>query len=697
MAIRYVRLKGEKTNKTVMLPVRDFDAVPTRDYGEYPAYHIYCLRESSPEVSDYNAINIFRAYALQNNVAFTTDTNGQRTYSEKFRPCDAQGTVYSDSRVSIELTIKNLETPIAYPSDLLYWEYVKVGTKSLSGVGAYSGHVLYMGENGAWVDTTPTVTGYTSYYCKPEQGTTLPLITREPPRMGKDVTWAIYLKFNTANYNFTSYLAQNSVATQSWADNNTPFAPLSGLTYRNNKGQSSNVASSTIKPWFACRALEFGMAKYKRGNDIEYGPCYAAKSPGGPFMWRVPGEPEALNFDKDFYTTAIGTGAAIVDFFNTVFASSQYYEEVQSSGGGGGTSTEDGGGGAIGETGTGGNVTGDISVGTYPGTEAPQPTGSDTWSSILGTKFITAYRVNASDLDALAERLWSDTFIDKIKNKFQNIQYNTLDHIVSLRKFPFIIPTARSQVVSVMGTNTEYSLPLIENQCITIDMGVVRVPEYFASFLDYHSNVSMYIPFVGLVNMSPADIIGSFVSLRYVCDILSGQALARVTVSRPAKGTVAEVKDIELYNYPCQMAQDIPLSSNAGSSNALAGSVAVAGGVGTALAGLATLNPALAASGAIGAATGVTSLQNDSVSRSGNITGNTGYLGKLSASIIIARPIQVKPVNYESTIGYPSDIGGKVGDFKGYTVIKSWNPSISGLTSEELDMLDEIVKGGFII
>lgn len=346
-------------------------------------------------------------------------------------------------------------------------------------------------------------------------------------------------------------------------------------------------------------------------------------------------------------------------------------------------------------SGTGGNVTG----GGYgsPATDTGDVDGESADDlnllTAINSGLVTLYNPTMAELGAFADFLYTG-ITDNIEAQLKKLIANPIDYILFVALCKFNPPTNARQEISFAGIGSGVTSQKISNQFMEIDCGSVTYNEDFKSFLDYHSKISIYLPFCGTHEINPDDAIGSRIKVNYLIDLLSGTCLARVKITRQSRSTApydSRVNDV-IYEYQGNVYLTVPVSATdwRGAYQTLVG---LAGGV---VGGL--------ASGGIGGATALVSSvassvtsQKVSVSRSGQAGSSYGYLNNKKPYLIIERPIQSVPTNWGGFEGYMSNVRAKVGTLKGYTEIDPgtiWSDNFGYATQEECQMIKDIMNRG---
>lgn len=303
------------------------------------------------------------------------------------------------------------------------------------------------------------------------------------------------------------------------------------------------------------------------------------------------------------------------------------------------------------------------------------PTGGDALSS----GFIRAYTPTSSQLQSIARKLWSDDFVETIKK----IQNDPMEAIISLHSIPFSVGSGNAHCV-VGNYDTEISVPVVGGQFNRRNLGSIRVPEHWASALDYspYVTIDIFLPYVGVRSLQVDDIIGRTITVEYLVDVLTGSAVCHIKCG-----------DSVLYSYNCNMAMQIPMSMSSmgpllqsimgASANIING--AVASGIGGAV------------GGALGSAINVATSKHSQISRGSSLGGNFGCLSNFVPYLIIHRPIQSLASGFAHFKGYPSNITATIGSVSGYSEVESVHLTGIPCTDIERDEINALLYNGVIV
>lgn len=298
--------------------------------------------------------------------------------------------------------------------------------------------------------------------------------------------------------------------------------------------------------------------------------------------------------------------------------------------------------------------------------------------SALASGFIKLYRPTSSELNQLASKLWSDSFIEEIKK----IQNDPLEAIISLHSVPFGIVGASRQNCRIGNYDSEIAMDTIGAQFYTVDCGNISIPEHWASALDYapYTDIEIYLPFCGVKPLQIDDVMNRVLNVKYNIDILTGAAICMVKCG-----------DSVLYTYNTEIAQNIPISASNHAQLYQSIISAASAVVGVASGG------AGAVVGAVQSAATVAASKHSQVSRGGSLGGSVGVLGDFVPYLIIHRPIQSLAADFAHKKGYPSNITATLSRVSGYTEVDSIHLENIPCTDMEREELLRILQEGVIL
>ena len=312
-----------------------------------------------------------------------------------------------------------------------------------------------------------------------------------------------------------------------------------------------------------------------------------------------------------------------------------------------------------------------------------------------GSGFVQLYNPSTSELQALGGYLWSNDFLDNIAKIFQD----PMDLIITLNVVPCAPPILNTSRVYIGSLDTHIDMQRISSEYAAVNCGRVTIPEYYGSALDYgpHTKISLLLPFVGVVPLNADECSNSTLEVQYNISVFTGNAMCFVKVTKfdaqgtNANGSVGAMSNV-LYNYPCQISNTIEISSK----NYSQFYSTVIGGIGKTALGV--------ASGGVGKALGEgaqsainTMASKPTIERSGGASGTAGILGERIPKVIIERPIQSYPSNFNQYEGLPSNITATVGSLRGFTKFEKIEMKGLKCSQNDIDEIETLLTEGIYV
>jgi len=296
------------------------------------------------------------------------------------------------------------------------------------------------------------------------------------------------------------------------------------------------------------------------------------------------------------------------------------------------------------------------------------------------------YNPSSAEVSALGSWLWSANIIDQIVRMFSN----PMEAIIGLHAVYAEPAVSSAQSIVVGNLTSTASARVVTKQYASLDCGSVWLTEYFGNVFDYdpYTKVSLFLPFIGIVDLKTADVMRAQIGVTYNVDVYTGACVAMVSVERDGVGGV-------LYQYTGCCAVEYPVSGAnysrmlqaifASASSALGAGVMTMGAPGT------------AALGALAAGTTFMSKANMAVQRSGSFSGNAGAMGIKKPYLIITRPQTNMALQYEMYDGRGANYTRRVGECSGYIKCKEVHLNVPGAYKSELDEIEQLLKEGILI
>lgn len=351
-----------------------------------------------------------------------------------------------------------------------------------------------------------------------------------------------------------------------------------------------------------------------------------------------------------------------------------------------------------------------IPVPQLPGIVDPG-TGQREFPSIIpasGPGFIHVYNPTPAEFVAFGNWLWvtyADATIDKILN-------NPFDGVIGAHEL-YATPNrdGRDNIRSAFLT-CPTTADLVPNRYSEIDCGTVIVPEFYGNYLDYspYSQAYIYLPFIGIIEVSIDDIVGHAVNIRYRVDSYSGSCIAMIFVAKDGYQNLC-------YQFAGSCSVEVPMAGGSQAAikaaemqaEAYAGAAQFSaighlfGGIGSALMG--NIGGIIAGIGGVAsdygnARAGVEAARvanKSSVQHSGQFGSSHGAMGEKIPFIIIRNPIQVKVVNYNEDYGFPAHKRVILGGCRGYLRVREVNVISAHATDDEKAAIESLLKNGVYV
>ena len=125
---------------------------------------------------------------------------------------------------------------------------------------------------------------------------------------------------------------------------------------------------------------------------------------------------------------------------------------------------------------------------------------------------------------------------------------NVLDlgnYVNSIKRLYINVGECVNNVLKCGNHNTNIAVETPLNDVITVNCGAVAIPTPNNSNTDYNSEITLFLPFIGLVVVS-SEFVGKTLNLAYKCNVIKGDAIAEITVN-----------DVIMLQYECNVSYDV--------------------------------------------------------------------------------------------------------------------------------------------
>lgn len=336
----------------------------------------------------------------------------------------------------------------------------------------------------------------------------------------------------------------------------------------------------------------------------------------------------------------------------------------------------------------------------------------DDMLNVLETGFVRLYKMSAVELRALSKRVYSDTFIEKLKNSLKDLFGTPTSYMLGLNIFPGVPTTSGTEHINMAWVDTGTTGAPLTEQKGTISFGSQRIQALYGDFMDYEPFVSvqLFLPYIGMVNLPVADVMGGDIGISYTIDYLSGACTAYVTNNTTAK-LVGE------YNGMC--AVQVPYGGE-DLKSMMTGIISVTTSlISTAASGAATVESVTSTASGKGVQAAISRAENrasmdltntslNSINtimtsiaptvrqNQGLALGPSSYTASQRPRLYISR-LKKESDNVNTQIGKPSGKIVKLSDLSGFNSFSKVHVNIPNATQAEKEHIEELLSSGVIL
>lgn len=304
--------------------------------------------------------------------------------------------------------------------------------------------------------------------------------------------------------------------------------------------------------------------------------------------------------------------------------------------------------------------------------------------------FGTYYCGNRAMIQGINDVLWNtdQSLIDRVIAGLKLYGSDPVNAIMSLRIYPFPVsgqvPCSSTNVVLGVVDLGVPMFKIAENATIAFELGSMQIEPEFNNFLDLapYTAISVYIPCVGIVELSTNDFMGKALRIQMSVDITTGQCTACIYAGQtPIKYASG------------QMGVEIPITARTGEEYAKAF--------------IETAAASFTPGGLAGAAEGVAkeAIENygtlffgaAATEKTGVASPSNTFTMPMKCFVIISRPNVIMPDNYAHTYGKVCHTSGVLNEFSGFTVCKNVDTSNLTATEEERNMIKAFLESGVYV
>ena len=276
--------------------------------------------------------------------------------------------------------------------------------------------------------------------------------------------------------------------------------------------------------------------------------------------------------------------------------------------------------------------------------------------------------------------------VDNVYNIGQSfINSKLIDYVIDCHIIPCYPSVGTKEKIKVgFKTFNQESLK-VTSDYVSVDCGSLSIAEYYNNFIDYvGTEAKLYLPFVGFIGIEPEFFQNGTIKVVYSFNIVDGSFMAHV-LSTSSK---SNLKDTVIGSYSGNCCVHIPITGLNYSTLV----TSVLNGTGATVSNLMSGNITGAVDNALNTLSSKPSMQN-----SNGYSSSSAFLGIRKPYLLISRIVSSFSNNYPQENGLPLNVSKTLSEMSGLTVVK--NAILDGLscTSQEKEMIKNMLEKGVIL
>lgn len=328
----------------------------------------------------------------------------------------------------------------------------------------------------------------------------------------------------------------------------------------------------------------------------------------------------------------------------------------------------------------------------------------------LGTRTTVLNGLNA---EGLFNFLTTTDFTKNISVLFND----PLSAIISLKQYPFDIlshsPDYLSQVSPIKLVNVDIDgvigYNMLDGYNCRFAGGTLDYVAYYGNYADYDNiSYSLYLPYVGIINVPPSLVVNCHLDVSYYVNFTSGAAVCVVKSYESRRNPDGAYVNGQLVHIAeCNIAQDVPIYSSNYNELQISNAITAINTGRNVLNGVVNgiTNPATIPSSVINLlADGANSFFGQmplQMSIEGNIGSNGGYYMPQVPYLIVTRQPLAIPSDYNPVIGSPASYYGKIStavssDGNNYCEIRNIKAQIGATAAEDNEIVSLLTSGIYL-
>ena len=174
--------------------------------------------------------------------------------------------------------------------------------------------------------------------------------------------------------------------------------------------------------------------------------------------------------------------------------------------------------------------------------------------AVVGGKYgaVNVYLVTIDNLDAFSKKRYfrvTGTDPQTGASIYENVDLG--DYVNKIIRIYTPIKASSTDVIRCGNYNTNISCFQPETDKITLDFGNITIPNHNKNNVDFESEINLFLPFLGFVNIS-SEYIGKTINLQYVINVITGNGSALISCD----GVMFQVEEVEPKNNVLYLSQN---------------------------------------------------------------------------------------------------------------------------------------------
>ena len=300
--------------------------------------------------------------------------------------------------------------------------------------------------------------------------------------------------------------------------------------------------------------------------------------------------------------------------------------------------------------------------------------------------FYNIYKVTTGTLNGLGEYLFPSIDWDTITDPTKALRAiagmfafrDSIQYIIDLHSIPVAPTIGASEGLRIGNLNAvDITAPRVVDDYIDFDCGTLSIPLNYQNALDFMVNASLFLPFIGFIDLKPELWNGGSINVKYRFNVVDGSFMCYVRAS----SGVSELANSVIGQYSGSACIHFPVIANSYGS--------IVGGLMQGAQALSKPATPLNAVGALESAATSFTVQPPMQSSNG-YNASSSYLGGRKPYLMIEYPVSCMSSKYPHEHGFPLNVNMSFSGLTGYTEIDE-NVDLSGINAP-VDVLDEIRK-----